>query len=116
MTTKKGAHKQGGPRNRGEENMTCSDYQQGLAEIIETGGSADQQQHLRECRVCTDLVNDLRYIAEVAKLLVPMEDPDPRVWDGIQHSLEREGLIKGKRSSGSGSSGNLRMKIVSRGL
>ena len=94
--------------------MTCSDYQRSLAEIIETGGSPDQQQHLRECKVCSDLVNDLRYIAEVAKLLVPMEDPDPRVWNGIQDSLQREGLIKGKRSGGS--SGNLRMKIVSRGL
>ena len=114
MTTKKGARRQGGARNRGDENMTCSDYQQYLAEIIETGGSPDQQQHLRECKVCTDLVNDLRYIAEVAKLLVPMEDPDPRVWDGIQHSLEREGLIKGKHLKRS--AGTMRMKIVGRGL
>jgi hypothetical protein len=25
-----------------------------------------------------------------------MEDPHPRVWNGIQKSLEREGLVKGK--------------------
>jgi len=94
--------------------MMCSDYQRNLAEIIETGGTADQQQHLRGCKVCSDLVNDLRYIAEVAKLLVPMEDPDPRVWDGIQQSLEREGMVKGKNLKRSATS--VRMKIVTRGL
>jgi hypothetical protein len=99
---------------RGEEEMMCSDYQRSLAEIIETGGTPDQQGHLRECKVCSDLVNDLRYIAEVAKLLVPMEDPDPRVWDGIQNSLEREGLVKGKHLKRSAAT--MRMKIVSRGL
>ena len=64
--------------------------------------------------MCSDLVNDLRYIAEVAKLLVPMEDPDPRVWDGIQQSLEREGMVKGKNLKRSATS--VRMKIVTRGL
>lgn len=76
--------------------MTCSEFQRVLPEIIETGGNEEQEAHLRECSVCSDLVRDLRYIAEVAKLLVPMEDPDPRVWDGIQKSLEREGLVKRK--------------------
>ncbi len=80
----------------GEERMTCSEFQSVLPEIIESGGNDEQEQHLSGCAVCTDLVKDLRYIAEVAKLLVPMEDPDPRVWDGIQKSLEREGLIKRK--------------------
>jgi predicted negative regulator of RcsB-dependent stress response len=27
-------------------------------------------------------------------LLVPMEDPSPKVWDGIQNSLRREGLLR----------------------
>ena len=76
--------------------MTCSEFQAVLPEIIEAGGDPEQEAHLDKCAVCSDLVRDLRYIAEVAKLLVPMEDPDPRVWDGIQKSLEREGLIKRK--------------------
>lgn len=80
----------------GEERMTCSEFQAVLPEIIEAGGDPEQEAHLDKCAVCSDLVRDLRYIAEVAKLLVPMEDPDPRVWDGIQKSLEREGLIKRK--------------------
>jgi hypothetical protein len=38
-------------------------------------------------------VQDLRYIAEQAKLLLPMHDPNPRVWNNIEQSLQREGLL-----------------------
>ncbi len=74
--------------------MTCAEFQRVLPYIIDTGGNAEQEQHLRECPVCADLVADLKYIADQAKLLVPMEDPSPRVWEGLQKSLEREGLVK----------------------
>ena len=74
--------------------MTCKEFQSELPYIIDTGGDAEHEEHLKSCAVCADLVADLRYIAEQAKLLVPMEDPNPRVWDGIQRSLEREGLVK----------------------
>lgn len=74
--------------------MNCAEFQRVLPYIIDTGGNAEQEQHLRECAVCSDLVQDLKYIADQAKLLVPMEDPSPRVWDGLQKSLEREGLVK----------------------
>ncbi len=57
--------------------MTCAEFQKVLAYIIDGGGSAEEQQHLATCHVCSDLVADLRYIAEAAKLLVPMEDPEP---------------------------------------
>ena len=49
---------------------------------------------LATCAVCRDLVSDLRYIAEQAKLLVPMHEPSPRVWDGIEEKLKVEGLVK----------------------
>lgn len=74
--------------------MTCAEFQKVLPYIIETGGSAEEEQHLRDCPICSDLVQDLRYICEQAKLLVPMEDPAPQVWNGIRDSLEREGLVK----------------------
>jgi hypothetical protein len=76
--------------------MTCAEFQRVLPFIIESGGNEEEQEHLKTCHVCSDLVADLKYIADVAKLLVPMEDPHPRVWNGIQKSLEREGLVKGK--------------------
>lgn len=74
--------------------MTCATFQRDLPFIFEGGGTPDQDEHLRTCKTCSDLVSDLRYIAEQAKLLVPMEDPSSRVWDGISKSLEREGLVK----------------------
>ena len=54
-------------------------------------------EHLETCHVCSDLVRDLRYIAEAAKLLVPMEEPSPRVWNNIEREVEREGLAKPAR-------------------
>jgi hypothetical protein len=72
--------------------MNCAAFQKDLPEIIEGGGTDEQKKHLATCPVCADLVQDLKYIAEQAKLLVPMEDPSPRVWDGIEKSLKQEGL------------------------
>lgn len=79
--------------------MTCSEFQKVLPYIIETGGNAEEEEHLRSCAVCSDLVQDLRYIAEQAKLLVPMEDPSPRVWEGIETALERERLVRPARGA-----------------
>ena len=92
---------EGDPRKvRGgrEEQMTCAEFQRVLPYIIDSGGNTEQRAHLESCPVCGDLVADLKYIAEVAKLLVPMEDPPERVWDRIQRDLEREGLAA--RSTG----------------
>ena len=74
--------------------MSCAEFQKVLPFIIDSGGNAEEEAHLHSCAVCSDLVADLRYIAEQAKLLAPVDDPDRRVWDGIQRSLEREGLVK----------------------
>ena len=79
--------------------MTCAEVQKVLPYIIETGGNAEEEEHLRECKVCSDLVQDLKYIAEQAKLLVPMEDPNPRVWEGIRTALEREGISRSARGA-----------------
>jgi hypothetical protein len=79
--------------------MTCLEFQELLPYIIDGGGNEEEQRHLATCEVCTDLVADLRYIAECAKLLVPMEDPSPRVWEEIHRCLEREGLVKPARGS-----------------
>jgi hypothetical protein len=82
------------------KSMNCAEFQKVLPYIIETGGNAEEEAHLSACSVCSDLVTDLRYIAEQAKLLLPMHDPSPKVWDNIQGSLEREGLVKPGRARG----------------
>jgi hypothetical protein len=79
--------------------MTCLEFQRVLPYIVDGGSSEEEQRHLTTCPVCSDLVADLRYIAESAKLLVSMEEPHPRVWDNIQHTLEHEGMVKpGRRN------------------
>ncbi len=76
--------------------MTCAEFQHILPELFESGADPEKHEHLQTCHVCSDLVADLKYIADQAKLLVPMEDPDPKVWNNIQKSLEKEGLVKNK--------------------
>jgi predicted anti-sigma-YlaC factor YlaD len=77
-----------------DKQMNCAEFQRDLPLIIDAGGTEEQEEHLSTCDVCRDLVNDLRYIADQAKLLVPMLDPSPKVWDGIEEKLKREGLVK----------------------
>lgn len=74
--------------------MNCVEFQKALPYIMETGGNAEEEAHLKSCPVCSDLVQDLKYIAEAAKLLLPMHDPNPRVWDGIHGALQREGMVR----------------------
>ena|SRR5690349_21136594 len=79
--------------------MNCQQFQEVLPYIIESGGSAENEEHLQTCPSCAALVQDLRYIAEQAKLLLPMHDPNPRVWNNIEQSLHREGLLPEGRMS-----------------
>jgi hypothetical protein len=82
--------------------MNCQQFQEILPHIIESGGDAEQEAHLQTCQACSDLVRDLKYIAEQAKLLLPMRDPSPKVWTSIEDSLQREGLIREGRMSRQG--------------
>src|SRR5947199_2746164 len=78
--------------------MKCQPFQETLPYFIESGGGGDYEEHLQTCASCASLVQDLRYIAEQAKLLLPMHDPNPRVWNNIEQSLQREGLLEGRMS------------------
>jgi hypothetical protein len=82
-----------------KNNMNCKEFQEVLPYIIESGGNAEEEGHLRTCPACAELVQDLRYIATQAKLLLPMHDPSPRVWTGIEQSLHHQGLIQEDRMS-----------------
>lgn len=73
--------------------MNCQQFQETLPYLIESGGGGEDDSHLQECESCASLVQDLRYIAEQAKLLLPMHDPNPRVWRNIEQSLQRERLL-----------------------
>lgn len=85
--------------SREDEEMNCEQFQRVLPQIIENGGNEEQEAHLLSCDACSELVRDIKYIAEQAKLLLPLRDPNPRVWNNIQESLAREGLIQEGRMS-----------------
>ena len=79
--------------------MNCQQFQEVLPYIIESGGNQEAQEHLEGCPACAELVQDLEYIAQQAKLLLPMHDPSPRVWAGIEQSLQRQGMLPEGRLS-----------------
>ncbi|HET7347678.1 MAG TPA: hypothetical protein VFJ10_10125 [Acidobacteriaceae bacterium] len=69
--------------------MTCAEFQESLPELFEAHADLNAQEHLRTCDNCAALVRDLEYIASQAKLLLPMHDPSPAVWDNIQQAIRR---------------------------
>jgi predicted anti-sigma-YlaC factor YlaD len=72
-----------------EKTMTCAEFQETLPELFEAHADLNVQEHLKTCENCAALVRDLEYIAAQAKLLLPMHDPSPAVWDHIQHAIRK---------------------------
>ena len=68
----------------------CAIFQKQLPSLFETGGDLTAQPHLKTCENCSALVRDLEYIAQQAKLLLPIHDPSPAVWENIQSALKKE--------------------------
>ena len=79
----------------------CAEFQEELPHLMESGADLSTHPHLRECHTCSDLVRDLQYIAEQAKLLLPLHDPSPKVWTNIKGTLTREGLMPDDEDPGS---------------
>ena len=73
--------------------MTCVELQESLIEN-DSGGTAAQRAHLRDCPHCAGLVADLLVIACAAGDLRAAHEPSPQVWNSIESSLRREGIIK----------------------
>src|SRR5215475_7511456 len=82
--------------------MTCAEFQEVLPYIFESGGHSSEMEHLKGCQICSDLVKDLQYIADQAKLLLPRRNPIPKSWKKSRNSPKREGRfrqrVKGKRA------------------
>lgn len=70
--------------------MDCAEFQRKLPELFEAQADLSNEEHLKECENCAALVRDLEYIAQQAKLLLPIHDPSPAVWDTIQSALKDE--------------------------
>lgn len=71
--------------------MNCAEFQERLPELFESGTDLSNDEHLKSCQNCAALVRDLQYIAQQAKLLLPLHDPSPAVWDNIQSAIQTDG-------------------------
>ncbi|HEY4047450.1 MAG TPA: hypothetical protein VGM27_11345 [Acidobacteriaceae bacterium] len=79
-----------GKSDREKPLMGCAEFQELLPELFESGDDLGKNEHLQTCENCRALVEDLEYIAQQAKLLLPIHDPSPEVWDNIQTALKKE--------------------------
>ncbi len=70
--------------------VDCAVFQDQLASLIESGEDLSAHPHLKTCNNCSSLVRDLQYIADAAKLLLPIHDPGPQVWERIQTAIKEE--------------------------
>ncbi|HEX4036568.1 MAG TPA: hypothetical protein VHX37_00805 [Acidobacteriaceae bacterium] len=73
-----------------DKTMTCAEFQETLPELFESQSGLTDHEHLTTCENCAALVRDLEYIASQARLLLPIHDPSPAVWDNIQQALRQE--------------------------
>lgn len=80
------------------DTTACAEFQEQLPELFESGANLKEQEHLKTCEQCSALVSDLEYIAQQAKLLLPIHDPSPAVWENIQTSLSGEKQNHGSTS------------------
>jgi len=73
--------------------MTCEEFERVLPELG-SGHNMEQEEHLKSCSACSDLVADLNVISQQGRLLQGSEEPSPWVWNSIEASLRQEGLIR----------------------
>lgn len=73
--------------------MNCAEFQEILPEVFDIGRSAEQELHLNSCPVCSGLVAELDLIANEARQLQEVSEPNPRVWASIEIALRQEGII-----------------------
>jgi hypothetical protein len=78
--------------------MTCIELQESLAVRDDCAG-IEQQAHLKSCPECAALVAELNLIVASAVELRGGDEPSPRVWNSIEATLRREGLIHPPRPS-----------------
>lgn len=76
----------------------CHEFQEQLPDLFDSGADLNDHAHLKSCENCAALVRDLEYIAAQAKLLLPIHDPSPAVWENIHNALAENSRGGGKNS------------------
>ncbi len=70
-----------------EQTPECAEFQSRLPQLFGAEADFSREPHLQTCENCAELVRDLQYIAQQAKLLMPIHDPSPAVWENIKTAL-----------------------------
>jgi len=77
--------------------LNCEEFQDQLSVLI--SGDVREHEHLRTCERCNALIDELEYIGEIAKGLLPSYDPSDKVWrkihDSLQEPLDESGTSNG---------------------
>jgi predicted anti-sigma-YlaC factor YlaD len=80
------------------KSMSCQEFQEQLPELIGSGADVGDHSHLQSCELCRALLNDLETIAEAARQLFPIQQPEDGLWDRIESAIKEEegGLSEAK--------------------
>ena len=74
--------------------MNCDEFERQFAELEDTSGATPEiELHQHACVLCSELAKDLRYIQRQAREMVPVAQPDGRVWQQIRMQLHQAGMI-----------------------
>jgi len=77
-------------REQDQDDADCARFQVGMPQRIGDGEDLQADPHLLTCERCSSLVRDLEYIAEAARMLIPVEEePRDELWANIQMAIER---------------------------
>lgn len=77
--------------------MGCNEFEAYAAEWLEGERTPEAASHLRGCTRCSARMADLELIVTAAGSL-PELDPPERVWNSLRNELEREGLLRERKS------------------
>jgi predicted anti-sigma-YlaC factor YlaD len=70
--------------------MSCQEFQSKLADLVGSGKDVSMHPHLQNCETCRALLADLETIAEAARQLLPIEQPQEDLWERIEMAIKRE--------------------------
>jgi len=76
--------------NANSANMSCESFQAQLADLVGSGEDVSLHPHLRSCANCTALLADLQVIADAAKRLFSVEQPQEDLWQRIELAIKKE--------------------------
>jgi hypothetical protein len=75
--------------------MSCEQFQSQLADLIGAGVDLNNHPHLQQCDTCLQLLRDLETIAEAARQLFPIQQPEDNLWERIETAIRKEeGMIE----------------------